>query len=157
LQHPGVVPIYDVGSFADRRPFFAMKLVRGRTLAELLTERPGPAADLTRFLGIFEDVCQTMAYAHASGVIHRDPKPSHLMAGNFGEVQVMDWGLAKVLPRGGAAEDAKAGRSAPPEVQVATARSESGPDLSRAGSVMGTPAYMAPEQARGEAGTLDER
>jgi hypothetical protein len=101
LQHPGVVPIYDIGTFADRRPFFTMKLVKGQTLAYLLQGRKDPADGLPRYLSIFEQVCQTMAYAHARGVIHRDLKPSNIMVGGFGEVQIMDWGLAKVLPRGG--------------------------------------------------------
>jgi hypothetical protein len=101
LQHPGVVPVYELGTFPDRRPYFAMKLVKGRTLASLLHERTGPAVDLPRFLAIFEQVCQTVAYAHARRVIHRDLKPSNVMVGSFGEVQVMDWGLAKVLPEGG--------------------------------------------------------
>jgi serine/threonine-protein kinase len=157
LQHRGIVPIYDIGRFADRRPFFAMKLVRGRTLAELLAARPDSASDLPRFLAIFESVCQTVAYAHDRGVIHRDLKPSNVMVGSFGEVQVMDWGLAKVLPRGGAAEDARAGKTAVADTVIATARSGSGSDLSRAGSVLGTPSYMAPEQARGEVANLDER
>lgn len=157
LQHPGVVPIYELGTFADRRPFFSMKLVKGRTLAELLAARGSPADDLPRFLSIYSDVAQTMAYAHTRGVIHRDLKPSNVMVGNFGEVQVMDWGLAKVLPRGGAAEDAKAGKEKPLDTLIATARSGSDTDLSHAGSVMGTPSYMAPEQARGEVERLDER
>ena len=101
LQHPGIVPVYELGSFSDQRPYFTMKLVKGRTLAALLEERAGPGTDLPRFLGIFEQVCQTVAYAHARGVIHRDLKPSNIMVGSFGEVQVMDWGLAKVLPQGG--------------------------------------------------------
>jgi serine/threonine-protein kinase len=157
LQHPGIVPVYDVGSFADRRPFFTMKLVKGHTLAALLRGRPHPADGLPRSLGIFEQVCQTVAYAHARGVIHRDLKPSNVMVGGFGEVQVMDWGLAKLLPRGGAADDAAAGKT-DQETVVATARSGGpDPDLSRAGSVLGTPSYMAPEQARGEVDRLDER
>ena len=81
LQHPGIVPIYELGTLADRRPFFAMKLVKGHTLAELLAQRPDPAAELPRPLSIFEAVCQTMAYAHARGVIHRDLKPSNVMVG----------------------------------------------------------------------------
>ena len=101
LQHPGVVPVYELGTLADHRPFFTMKLVKGQTLAALLAERSSPTAELPRFLGIFEAVCQTLAYAHARGVIHRDLKPSNVMVGAFGEVQVMDWGLAKVLPTDG--------------------------------------------------------
>src|SRR5262249_47856164 len=139
LQHPGIVPIYDVGHFTDRRPFFAMKLVRGRTLADLLAERQGPPACLTRFLGIFDQVSQTRAYAHARGALHRDMKPSNVMVGSFGEVQVMDWGLAKVLPRGG---DAKSGTNVATVTLVTTQRSKADADLSHAGSVMGTPAYM---------------
>src|SRR5439155_23792537 len=76
LQHPGVVPVYELGAFGDRRPYFAMKLVKGQTLAELLADRESLAEDLPRFLGIFEQVCQTMAYTHARDVIHRDLKPS---------------------------------------------------------------------------------
>ena len=157
LQHPGVVPIYELGTFADRRPFFSMKLVKGQTLADLLEARPTPADDLPRFLAIFEAIAQTMAYAHARGVIHRDLKPSNVMVGSFGEVQVMDWGLAKVLARGGVVDDAKAGKEKPPETLIATARSGSDLELSHAGSVLGTPSYMAPEQARGEIDRIDER
>ncbi len=156
LQHPGVVPIYELGSLADSRPFFAMKLVKGETLAALLARRSSPADDLPRFVSIFEAVCQTVAYAHARGVIHRDLKPSNVMVGSFGEVQVMDWGLAKVLEK-----DNRPARqpNAPPahETVVATLRSEGDSELSQAGSVLGTPAYMAPEQARGEIGSIDRR
>ena len=157
LQHPGVVPIYELGTFADQRPFFSMKLVKGQTLADLLAARSGPADDLPRFLSIFAAIAQTMAYAHTRGVIHRDLKPSNVMVGSFGEVQVMDWGLAKVLPRGGVVDDAKAGKEPPQETLIATARSGSDTDLSHAGSVLGTPSYMAPEQARGETDRIDER
>jgi serine/threonine-protein kinase len=156
LQHPGVVPVYALGKLADGRPFFAMKLVKGRTLSALLAERKELSADRARFLAIFQQVCQTLAYAHARGVIHRDLKPSNVMVGAFGEVQVMDWGLAKVLKEGGVADEHRA--PPPEEVSVIrTARSAGSGSESRAGSVLGTPAYMAPEQARGEVDQLDER
>jgi hypothetical protein len=109
LQHPGIVPVYDLDELSDRRPFFTMKLVQGRTLAALLAERADPTKDLPRFLSIFEQICQTLAYAHAQGVIHRDLKPANVMVGAFGEVQVMDWGLAKVL-KSGRTEEADVGR-----------------------------------------------
>jgi serine/threonine-protein kinase len=156
LQHPGVVPVYELGRFPDDRPFFTMKLVKGQTLAELLKKRNTPLDELPRFLGIFEQVCHTVAYAHARGVIHRDLKPANVMVGSFGEVQVMDWGLAKVLSRaGGATEpepDSEDGRTV-----IRTARSGSMADGSQAGTVLGTPAYMPPEQANGDTGRLDER
>src|SRR5262249_20638050 len=148
LQHPGIVPVYEMGALPGKRPFFTMKLVKGQTLAKLLQQRADPRQELPRFVGIFEQVCQTLAYAHARGVIHRDLKPANVMVGAFGEVQVMDWGLAKVLP--------STGREAAP-AQEATSVIQTGwpnqsdaeqRDETQAGSVLGTPAYMAPEQAR---------
>jgi serine/threonine-protein kinase len=158
LQHPGIVPIYELGTFTDRRPYFSMKLVKGRTLAEHLARREAgpPYEDTPRLVAIFTQACQTVAYAHSRGVVHRDLKPSNVMVGPFGEVLVMDWGLAKVLPHGGAIEDGTAGRLSQAETLIATARSGSAVDLSMAGSVMGTPSYMAPEQARGEVGAIDQ-
>ncbi len=153
LQHPGLVPVYELGRDPHGRPFFAMKLVEGRTLADLLAERKIPSDDWARFLQIFEQICQAVGYAHARGVIHRDLKPANIMVGAFGEVQVMDWGLAKVL---GAPPAVEAG--APPgHGTVHTERSQSGGSESHAGSVMGTPAYMPPEQARGETDAVDAR
>jgi serine/threonine-protein kinase len=153
LQHPGVVPVHELGHLHDGRPFFAMKLVEGRTLADLLAVRPALDHDLPAFLKVFEQVCQTVAYAHSRGVIHRDLKPSNIMVGAFGEVQVMDWGLAKVLGRGAAERSEE--EAAPAVSEVRTLRSEQIDGHTQAGWVLGTPEYMAPEQARAEA--VDER
>jgi tetratricopeptide (TPR) repeat protein len=157
LQHPGVVPVYELGAFADQRPYFTMKLVKGRTMASLLDARGGSGDELPRFLSIFEQVCRTMAYAHSRGVIHRDLKPSNIMVGGFGEVQVMDWGLAKVLASGGVADESRAVERLDQVSVVRTLRTGSDADASQAGSVMGTPAYMPPEQAGGDIEALDER
>ena len=155
LQHPGIVPVSELGRMADRRPYFAMKLIRGRTLAALLAERSSPDEDPHRFVAIFDQVCQAMAYAHARGVIHRDLKPGNVMIGSFGEVQVVDWGLAKVL---GAREVGPAPVAEPiGDPGVTTLRSGRSTSHSIAGAVMGTPAYMPPEQARGEVNRVDER
>src|SRR6185436_4237219 len=140
LQHPGIVPIYELGLLGGERPYFAMKLVKGKTLAALLGERESPSSERRRFLSIFEQVCQTVAYAHSRGVIHRDLKPSNVMVGAFGEVQVLDWGLAKVLASGGIADEKRAAAGHAP-IPVLTG---SGSSHSHVGSVMGTPAYMAP-------------
>lgn len=157
LQHPGIVPVYEMGEFSDHRLYIAMKLVKGRTLAALLDDRSSPSDDRSRFLSIFEQVCQTMAYAHSRGVLHRDLKPSNIMVGSFGEVQVMDWGLAKVIEQGGVADEERAHRIWDDSNIIRTVRTGSDAGESRAGSVLGTPAYMAPEQARGMLDTLDER
>ncbi len=97
LQHPGIPAVHDLGTLADGRPFLAMKLVKGSTLEALLKSRVASAAERGRFVAVFEQICQAVGYAHAHQVIHRDLKPSNVMVGSFGEVQVMDWGLAKVL------------------------------------------------------------
>ena len=157
LQHPGIVPVHDMGLVADKKPYFAMKLVKGETLASLLSKRKNPSEDRQHFLGIFEQICQPLAYAHARGVIHRDLKPSNVMVGAFGEVQVMDWGLAKVMTRGAAADREKGEKDATEVSVIETVRSGSTGSESITGSVMGTPAYMPPEQARGEVEDLDER
>ncbi len=155
LQHPGIVPVYELGLQSDDRPFFAMKLVKGETLASMLKKRREPSEDLAHFLRVFLHVCHTVAYAHARSVVHRDLKPANVLVGAFGEVQVIDWGLAKVLRRGGVADEQQSQVSR----VIETIRSQPGSDstTSRAGSVMGTPAYMPPEQARGLVDELDER
>jgi len=156
LQHPGVVPVHEVGTLLDGRPYFAMKLVRGRTMSELLRQRaPG---DVPRLLKIFEQICQTLAYAHAHQVIHRDLKPSNIMVGTFGEVQVMDWGLAKVLSSEGTAQP-EAVEDDPLATITEMVSDATGADdtHTRAGSVLGTLAYMPPEQARGQIIQIDQR
>ncbi len=161
LQHPGIVPVYELGLMADQRPYFAMKLVKGRTLAALLAERQGErGAERRRLLDVFESVCQTIAYAHSKGVIHRDLKPANILIGAFGEVQVVDWGLAKVLKAGGVHDEKRSLAARHSNVSViATVRSAPGSagSDSLSGSVLGTPAYMPPEQARGDVEKLDER
>ncbi|HVS39508.1 MAG TPA: tetratricopeptide repeat protein [Gemmataceae bacterium] len=146
LQHPAIVPVYELGWFDDQRPYFTMKLVEGRTLAALLKERCDPAQDRPRLLGVFEQVCQAIAYAHGQQVIHRDLKPANIMVGAFGEVQVMDWGFAKVLGGDGELRDL------PFAVQA-----HGGTEATQSGCMMGTPAYMPPEQARGHTALIDSR
>jgi serine/threonine-protein kinase len=153
LQHPGIPPVHDKGELPDGRPFFAMKLIEGCTLADLLQERPTPAHELPRFLAVFGQLCQAVAYAHSRGILHRDLKPGNVMVGAFGEVQVMDWGLAKVLASGGCQPPDTGGYRG-----VDTPRSPERPqEQTQEGAVLGTLAYMAPEQARGEVAQVDER
>jgi serine/threonine protein kinase len=143
LEHPGIVPVHDAGVLPDGRVFYAMKRVRGSPL-ESHDERSVPA-----LLRIFEKVCEAVAFAHAHGVIHRDLKPANVMVGEFGEVLVMDWGVARLTAPAAASEEEGEPPRSPtalfPAAHVAT----------QAGSVIGTRGYMAPEQARGQ--TADER
>jgi serine/threonine-protein kinase len=126
LQHPGIVPVYERGRTGDSRPWYVMKLIEGETLATLLGARASPAADLDRMIEVFTAVCRTMAYVHSRGFFHGDLKPGNVMVGAFGEVQVMDWGIAGEVSE--SAGDTKAPLAA------------------------GTPAYMPPERARGDRG-----
>jgi PAS domain S-box-containing protein len=146
LQHPGTIPVYELGTLLDGRPFFVMQFVAGQTLDSLLAARKHPADDLPRFLGVFERVCQTIAYAHSLGVIHRDLKPLNVMVAPFGVVKVMDWGVAKVLAEGESAPTVSAVEDTPDPAAD-----------TKFGSVLGTPAYMAPEQAHGDTALLDRR
>jgi tetratricopeptide (TPR) repeat protein len=155
LQHPGIPPVHEIGELPDGSPFLVMKLIKGRTLAELVRDRPDPAADRGRDLGAFERVCEAVAYAHAHGVIHRDLKPANVMVGAFGEVQVMDWGLAKVVGRP-APPGARPAGEPPAGTEIRGSREADG-SVTEAGSMMGTPAYMPPEQAGGEVEKIDAR
>jgi serine/threonine protein kinase len=156
LQHPGIPPVFEVGRLEDERPYLAMKLIKGRTLEDLLKERAEPESDRGRFVAVFEQICQAVGYAHSKHILHRDLKPANVMVGAFGEVQVMDWGLAKLLPPGGgAAHEPAAATQTSGGTVIQTARpSDSG---TLAGSMLGTPAFLAPEQAGGELDKLDER
>jgi eukaryotic-like serine/threonine-protein kinase len=150
LEHPGVVPVYGLGSYRDGRPFYAMRLIRGESLKEAIgrfhaADVPGRdpgerGLALRHLLGQFVAVCNAVPYAHSRGVLHRDLKPANVMLGQYGETLLVDWGLAKVLGR---PEDSPAG-------EEATLRpSSGGGSVTAAGAVLGTPAYMSPEQAAG--------
>jgi serine/threonine-protein kinase len=162
LEHPGIVPIYDIGELPDGRPYFTMKEIRGRTLLEVIEElhsAAGPdgwgvtATGLTfqRVIQILGAVCEAVAYAHSRGVLHRDLKPTNVMVGAFGEVVVMDWGLAKVARHDGFGDSVAIGTGAQ---RVMTRRSHKPAYVTRSGAVAGTPNYMPPEQAMGDAARI---
>jgi len=144
LEHPGIVPVHDVGTLPDGRIFYAMKFVLGSRLDEYAAQ----GATLRDRLRKFQAVCDAVAFAHAHGVIHRDLKPQNIMIGSFGEVLVLDWGVAKIFqPQ----IDADFRRS------ICENRRQSAAEETLDGTVIGTRHYMAPEQARGEIEQLDER
>ena len=149
LDHPGIVPVHEAGADEEGRVYFTMKLVQGRTLAELLELHAvgNERWTLARMLGILQRVCEAVAFAHERGVIHRDLKPSNVMVGDFGEVYVMDWGLARRL----GVEEEPAARSMQQAVDDELSR---GLTLTREGELVGSPAYMSPEQARGESAAM---
>lgn len=164
LEHPGIVPIYDLDQDADGQVRYAMRFVQGRTLADAIRayhERPTPLA-FRELVQRFLSVCQTIAYAHNQGVIHRDLKPANVVLGDYGETLVVDWGLAK-RHRPGATTVATrstmvADRDAPADQTtdfVASSTDEE--SLTQAGQVLGTPAYMAPEQASGDVEAVGPR
>ena len=146
LEHPGIVPVHDVGVLPDGRVFYAMKFVRGSRLDEYASQNASQRDRLRKF----QAVCDAVAFAHAHGVIHRDLKPQNIMIGSFGEVLVLDWGVAKILR---APISTEAETLILPPINGEAAQKV---DTSH-GTVIGTRDYMSPEQARGEIGQLDER
>ncbi len=154
LEHPGVVPVYELCGEEDQLPYYTMKLVHGETLTEcirryhdrLRTSPEGPVEEL-RLLNALLSVARTMAYAHRQGVLHRDLKPDNIVLGEYGESVILDWGLAKVV--GGEPE---VGEDLPGEELGA-----SSPEGTHEGTVMGTPVYMSPEQAAGDVEEVDQR
>ncbi|MFQ5844687.1 MAG: SUMF1/EgtB/PvdO family nonheme iron enzyme, partial [Planctomycetota bacterium] len=151
LEHPGIPPVHDIGIAPDGRLYFTMKLVQGRTLREVLHDLTLKRREVQReytlhkLVSVLERVCEPLHFSHERGVVHRDLKPENIMLGDYGEVHVMDWGLARV--EGSSEEHDELER-------VETARSDVGLDT-QTGAVKGTLPYMSPEQARGEAETLD--
>jgi WD40 repeat protein/serine/threonine protein kinase len=151
LEHPGIVPVYGLGQYADGRPYYAMRFIRGDSLKEAVdryhdpnAEKANPgerAIELRKLLGRFLDVCNAIAYAHSRGVLHRDLKPGNIMLGKYGETLVVDWGLAKAADRKQAASESAEGLLRPV--------SGDGVAATQMGSTLGTPQYMSPEQAAG--------
>ncbi|MGE0433094.1 MAG: protein kinase [Planctomycetota bacterium] len=157
LEHPNIVPVYDIGADAQGDLFITMKYVRGRSLRAVIDDaraaRSGKRADaasvfpLNARLDLFRKVADAISYAHERGVIHRDLKPDNIMVGRFGEVHVMDWGLARVI---GAPD------TAPPATRIKAGESGMGP-LTQDGAILGTPGYLAPEQVEGAPDDIDAR
>lgn len=154
LEHPNIPPVYEMGMEQNSRVYFSMQKVEGDSLREILDgirkEDPSYTEEytLTRLLQIFHKICDGLAFAHSRGVIHRDLKPGNIMIGAYGEVHLMDWGLAKIIDR----EDPHKKQNL-----VVSDRMEGDVLHSMSGSVIGTPAYMSPEQAEGKVDQLDER
>ena len=159
LEHPNIVPVHELNLNDGDKPFYTMKLVRGTSLKKVL-ERLGnedPAYreqwPLSALLTVFQKVCDAIAFAHARGVIHRDLKPDNIMLGGYGEVQVMDWGLAKIL-----GQESPSGIHSPVAVSdpMSTSSGEkSTVDVTMSGTIIGTPQYMSPEQASGDIALMD--
>ncbi len=148
LEHPNIVPVYEVGRRKDGTLYYTMRLVRGQTMAQKLSACRD-LQDRMKLLGAFWDICKAISYAHSRGVVHRDIKPSNVMVGEFGETVLLDWGIAKVRgKRDIGARDIKK------ELMILQ---DENVERTTAGAAMGTPSYMSPEQAKGEIGEIDER
>jgi serine/threonine-protein kinase len=155
LEHPGIVPVHDVGVLGDGRVFYAMKLVRG----ERLDEYAARVDSIKDRLRKFQAACEAVAFAHAHGVIHRDLKPQNIMIGSFGEVLVLDWGVAKIMPAEGTPGlSLEAGT---PGLKFRKREADEAGQMidedTTHGTIIGTPLYMSPEQARGEIERVDQR
>jgi hypothetical protein len=168
LEHPNIVPIHELGVDSKGRVFFTMKMVKGRSLRDVLDEQraalsagTGPPSEwsLARKLTVVVNVCNALNYSHSRGVIHRDLKPANIMLGDFGEVYVMDWGLAKVRDQGPGVRSPEAtDRSDPkPNAPARVSTNREADDLTQEGAILGTPLYMPPEQAAGKIDAIDER
>ncbi len=144
LEHPAIVPVHEIGRDEEGLPFFAMKRLAGSSLAKIIGVNDREEFPLQRVLRAFAEVCLAVEFAHVRGIVHRDLKPDNVILGDFGEVYVLDWGVAKVL--GGASGD-----TVDPDVDFADVTSGSGEHATKAGTAIGTPGYMAPEQVRGAA------
>ena len=164
LEHPGIVPVYDLGVDTEQQPFYTMKYVRGDTLREVLEKLaqhdPETLAKypLAALLTVLQKVCDALAFAHSKNVIHRDLKPDNIMIGHFGEVLVMDWGLAKLLQSATPDTPTEPGADAAGHSVIVSVRRDEGEGgRTMSGTVMGTPNYMAPEQAEGAIEKMDAR
>jgi serine/threonine-protein kinase len=156
LEHPGIVPVHDAGTLADGRTFYCMKYVEGQNLGEFIVGR-----GLRECLQLLQRIAEPLAFAHSRGIIHRDLKPGNVMVGRFGEVLVMDWGLAKLT------SDQSNGRKTVQSKSTAASKNNEASTLALPpaslpaptahGTVLGTPGFMAPEQERGDIEAIDER